>query len=295
MIYRKQFGYFCALCLLLITVSSCEKYAGDQTIPAYLSIDSIYITTNFNSEGTASQRITDAWVYVDDDFLGAFELPALLPVLKSGKHQVKIYPGIKKNGIATTRTVYEFYNPVLREVIFAQDSTTRAGVIKTTYGSKALFVWKEDFEDAVNVSLDTTSGSIADLRDTLTGSPPPFEGERSGLVILDEKHDYFECQTRSEYPIPYAPVYLEMNFNSTNAIVVGVFSYGNAILYQTPIITLNPTKGQWKKIYIDLTTTLNAYQGMTHYRVYLRAMKDSGLTQSTILLDNFKILSRQSK
>jgi len=66
------------------------------------------------------------------------------------------------------------------------------------------------------------------------------------------------------------------------------------MLYQTPIITLNPTEGQWKKIYIDLTTTLNAYTGMSSYRVYLYAFKDKGLKQSTLLFDNFKIVTRKT-
>lgn len=86
-----------------------------------------------------------------------------------------------------------------------------------------------------------------------------------------------------------------MNFNTANALVVGVFTYGNTTLYQTPIITLNPTNGQWKKIYIDLSTTLNAYSGMITYRVYFSALKDAGLKQSVICFDNFKVVTRKSK
>ncbi|MFZ4523074.1 MAG: hypothetical protein ACOYNC_15295 [Bacteroidales bacterium] len=294
MIYGRILRYFCLLFVLFISVTSCEKFTSDQEIPAYLSIDSIYLSTIFSAQGTSSQRITDAWVYVDDEFLGAYELPAKLPVLQSGKHQVKIWPGIKKNGIAATRTSYDFYNPVTKEVTFVPDSAARIGVLSTTYQTKTLFVWMENFEDPRAITLDTLNGSSAYIRDTLTGSPPPFEGSRSGAVVLDSVHDFFECQTHLQYAIPYAPIYLEMNFKTTNPLVVGVVTYGTTTLYQSPIITLNPTGGQWKKIYIDLSTTLNAYSGMTTYRVYLRALKDSGLKQSTILIDNFKVVTRKS-
>jgi hypothetical protein len=294
MIYRKILHYFCFVCFLFITATSCEKFSGDQTIPAYLSIDSIYLTTNYYSEGTSSQRITDVWVYVDDEFMGTFELPARLPVLKSGKHSLKIWPGIKRNGIAATRVSYDFYNPISRDVNLVMDSTTKLGVVKTTYQSTALFVWKEDFED-ISQSLDTTSGSSAWIQHTSAGSPLTFEGNHSGMVLLDSIHDFFECQTHAEYSIPAAPVFLEMNFNTANALVVGVFTYGNTTLYQTPIITLNPTNGQWKKIYIDLSTTLNAYSGMITYRVYFSALKDAGLKQSVICFDNFKVVTRKSK
>jgi hypothetical protein len=292
MIYRRLFSYFCFVCILFIVSTSCEKFSGDQTIPAYLKIDSIYLTTDYNTQGTSSQRITDAWVYVDDEFLGAFELPAKIPVLKSGKHLLKVWPGIKKNGIASTRVSYEFYNPVSKNLSFGIDSITNIGVIKTTYQTTASFLWKEDFEDAA-LSLDTTGRSTAIIQRTPSGSPNTFEGNHSAIALMDSIHDFFECQTHSEYTIPASPVYLEMNFNTSNTLGVGVFTYGSTILYQTPIITLNPTNGNWKKIYIDLTTTLNAYSGMKTFRVYFNTFKDKGLDHSTILLDNFKLVTRK--
>jgi hypothetical protein len=280
------------LIVLLAAATSCEKFSGDQSVPSYISVDSIYLTTDYYTQGTSSQRITDAWVYVDDEFLGTFELPAKLPVLQSGKHEVKIWPGIKRNGIAATRVSYEFYAPVVKQVTLGIDSTTLLGVLKTTYQPTASFVWKEDFEN-VSLSLDTTKRSSAFIQRTAAGTPFTFEGIHSGMVVLDSAHDFIECQTHLEYLIPKAPVFLEMNFNLTNALVVGVFSYGGTSLYQTPIITLNPTNGQWKKIYIDLTTTLNAYAGMSSYRVYFSAFKDAGMKQSTILFDNFKVITRK--
>jgi hypothetical protein len=293
MIPRKNQHYFFLLLFLCFTASSCEKFTGNQTVPAYLGIDSIYITTNYFSQGTASQRITDAWVYVDDNFLGAYELPARFPVLNSGKHSVKIWPGIKKNGIAATRTSYEFYSPVQKDVNFRQDSTSKIGILKTVYQTTTLFEWMEDFEN-VSLTLDTTKRSTAFLQRTPVGSPLRFEGNHSGLVTLDSIHDFFECQTHNEYIIPYAPVFLELNFNASNSLTIGVITYGMTTLYQTPVITLNPTNGIWKKIYIDLTNTLNAYTGVSTYRVYLGTFKDTGLNQSIVLFDNFKVVTRKS-
>jgi hypothetical protein len=228
---------------------------------------------------------------VDDEFLGAYELPARFPVLKTGKHIVKVLPGIKKNGIASTRSNYEFYAPVQKTVNFTPDSTTKIGLLKTTYQSTAMFLWMEDFEN-VTLTLDTTSRSTAWIMRTEAGSPLTFEGNHSGMVVLDSIHDFFECQTQKEFTIPFAPVFLEMNFNISNSLTVGVITYGYTTLYQTPIITLNSTNGKWKKIYIDLSNTLNAYTGMTTFRVYMGTFKDKGLQQSTILFDNFKLLTR---
>jgi hypothetical protein len=272
---------------------SCEKFKGDQSIPAYLSIDSIYITTDYNKQGTNSQNITDVWVYVDDEFLGAYELPARFPVLKSGTHSLKLWPGVKKNGIAATRIAYEYYVPIQRNVTLKEDSTSKLGILKSTYQVPAFFPWMEDFENA-GISLDTTRRSTAYIDKTPAGSPFTFEGNHSGMVVMDSIHDFFECQTHSEYTIPHSSVFLEMNFNTTNTLTVGVFSYSGISVTQTPILTLNRTNGNWKKIYIDLTTTLNAYQGMTSFRVYMGTFKDADVKESLILFDNFKIVTRKT-
>lgn len=289
---QRRFTLFPVLLVILgLASASCEKFSGSEEIPAYLSIDSIYLTTDYYEEGTASQRITDAWISVDDNFLGAYELPARFPVLASGKHHVKVYAGVKKNGIAATRVSYQYYQPIEKDLVFTPDSTVKAGVLHTTYYSTTKFMWREDFEE-VAVSFDTINGSSAYIVRTPPGVPETFEGVHSGLVALDTVSDYFEVRSHSTMTIPAASVWLEMNFNCSNPFDVGVITYGNTISYQTPVITLNTTNGQWKKIYIDLSTTLNAYTGMQTFRVYLRALKISGQNSTRILFDNFKVLTR---
>ncbi len=280
------------LFFLAATLISCEKFSGDQTVPAYISIDSITLTTEYSTQGTASHSITDAWIYVDDELVGAFQMPARPPVLKQGSHRVTILTGIKKNGIGTTRAVYDFYNEITAVVNLTPDSTVKLGRRNTTYRSAAEFLWREDFE-GLSISLDTTAQSSAWIQKT--NSPETtFEGAHSGLIVLDTARDFFEAVNHLENPIPYAPVYLEMNFNIDHPLVVGVFLYGMITLYQTPVITLNPTGGKWKKIYIDLTTSLNAYPNVSTFRVYLGTYLTATSGQAQLLIDNLKLVTRKS-
>ena len=294
MIYRRILPALLILILsfLLLVQTSCEKFSGDQTVPAYLSIDSIYLQTDNGLQGTASQNITDAWVYVDDNLVGAFQMPARFPVLKEGKHNLTVIPGVKRDGIASTRITYPFYTSITQSVNFVPDSTISMSVLKTTYNSTTKFTWKEAFED-VAISLDTSTKSMVNIEETLPGSPLTYEGVHSGIVQLDSAKNFFEIMTHNQYPIPNAPVYLEMNFNTNSTFQAGVIIYTtDYVLYQTPILNLAPTNGKWKKIYIDLTTTLNSYANSTNYKVYFGGYKDSGITNATILLDNFKIVTR---
>lgn len=279
------------LLFLLAFTTACEKFSGDQTIPAYLSIDSIYLSTNYSLQGSASHSITDAWVYVDDDLIGAFELPARFPVLKNGKHTVRILPGVKKNGISATRINYEFYSEISKQLMFSEDSTTKLNLQKTTYTNSTAFTWMEDF-DKISISLDTTTRSTAYIQLTKAGSPLTFEGSHSGMVVLDTVNDFFECQTHNEFPIPYAPVFLEMNFNTSNILTIGLILYSTTNIYTVPIINLNKTNETWKKIYIDLTTTMNAYPNVFSYRLYMGTFKDADAEETTILFDNLKLVTR---
>jgi hypothetical protein len=294
MIYRRLFLALLILFLpfFLLVQTSCEKFSGDQTIPAYLSIDSIYLQTDPANEGTASQNITDAWVYVDDYLVGTFQLPARFPVLIEGKHNLSIIPGIKKNGIASTRITYPFYNTITQSVNLVPDSTLSGGVLKTSYISTTKFTWREAFED-VTISLDTTNRSTVSIEETPTGSPLTFEGGHSGIIQMDSAKNFFEAATHNYFPIPKAPVFLEMNFNTNTTFQAGLMIYSaDYIIYQTPVLNLAPTNNKWKKIYIDLTTTLNAYPKSTNYKVYFGGFKDATVSNATILLDNVKLVTK---
>lgn len=281
-----------ALFLLpMIILNSCEKFSGSQAIPAYMAINSINLTTNYSTQGSASQAITDAWVFVDGESIGTFQMPAHFPVLKEGSHTLTIMPGIKKDGIAATRVVYDFYSPLTKTVNFVSDSTISLGTLSTSYQSTTKFLWKEDFED-VALTLDTSNRSTVNLVHTAAGSPLVFEGSYSGMATMTADTDFFECTTHKEYDIPFNPVYLEMNFRSNNTILVGVIVYFDLLIYQVPIITLFPTNEGWKKIYIDLTTTLHSYSGAKKFKVILNTYKDKGVSPAVILLDNFKLVSR---
>ncbi len=295
MITRRSILFFgtIGITLQLMLVTSCDKFEGDQTIPAYLTIESIYITTSLSVQGSASAKITDAWVYVDDMQIGTFQLPARVPVLQRGTRVVKILPGIKQNGIAATRASYPFYAPIEQTVELTEGDTTALGVLKTNYLPTTEFDLIEGFE-GVTIVFDTTLRSEVALTLTPFGSPLTFEGEHSGEIRMDTVGRFFECTNDKDILIPFAPVYLEMNFNTNNTLVVGLFLYGVSVIQQVPVIYLKPTDGEWKKIYIDLTNSLNAYTGMVQFRIFFSAIQETSVDEALILIDNIKVVTRKS-
>ncbi|MCX6243799.1 MAG: hypothetical protein NTU98_03760 [Bacteroidetes bacterium] len=275
--------------LFLLAQTSCEKFSGDQTIPAYLDIDSIRLTTDYSTQGTAIHNITDAWVYIDGEFIGTFQLPATFPVLKEGSHELSVLPGIKKDGIATTRISYQFYKPVVKTIKLVPDSTVKTGLLSTTYNTSTKFMWKEDFDD-VAITLDTTKSTTVKIEQTPTGSPLTLEGLHSGIAEFDTVGATFSAVSHTTFYIPSSAVFLEMNFNMDTYLTVGVYVSVNGVVYELPVIYLNPTNDKWKKIYIDLSNILNAYTGGSAFRVFFY-QKETSTGHHRILLDNIKLVS----
>jgi hypothetical protein len=278
--------------LLVLAQSSCEKFSGNQTIPAYLKIDSIRLTTNYATQGTALNAITDAWVYIDGQLIGAFQLPATFPVLQQGVHKLLVLPGVKKDGIAATIISYPFYQDTTKTINLIPAKTLNVGILSTVYSSKTKFIWKEDFDNAA-ITLDSTSAATIKIHQTPSNSPLTLEGYHSGIVELDTVGATFAAASHSTFAIPASSgAFLEMNFNMNASMAIGVKIYDASSSYITdvPIITLNPTNNKWKKIYIDLSTALTSYPGEQYFKVYFYFENTTG-DQYQILLDNIKVLS----
>ena len=104
------------LAVLLFSFGACTKFEGNQTVPAYLKIDTVFFSTNYSLQGENSHEITDFWIYVDDQQIGVFELPAMFPVLAMGKHKLEIRPGIKVNGISIAIICYIYSTVIIAEI-----------------------------------------------------------------------------------------------------------------------------------------------------------------------------------
>ena len=71
------------LIMVAILIASCSKDKFNAQIPSYLHIEVIDLETE-SFEGSSSHKITDAWITMDGNFLGAFELPCVVPILAEG-------------------------------------------------------------------------------------------------------------------------------------------------------------------------------------------------------------------
>lgn len=295
---RRTFYFtFVLVFIFLVSLStSCRKFDGDQTIPAFIRIETISLSTDYFTEGANTHNITDAWVYVNDQVIGAFELPALVPVLAKGVNKLEIRPGIKLNGISSTRAPYPFYKPFVTEIILAEDSVTLVAP-SFSYYNTSQFAWLEDFEGS-SISLEKTSKSDTVILRTNPGDPEAYSSQYStysGFVHLIGEVKKFEVATFSGFVLPGkgAPVFVEIDYKCNRGFGVGVFIKNSNAILTFPLVVVNKSD-IWKKIYINLSPIVTEYPNAEYVKVFLDSDLGSDTTGAKYYFDNLKIVYRNN-
>jgi len=280
--------------VLIVFFASCAKKMDEDLIPSYVHIENIEIQTTY-SQGSSSSYVTDAWFYVDGEDRGAYPLPATIPFLGEGEYTIKVAPGIKLNGISATRVPYPLVEPEEMELELIRDSIVNINV-ECNYYNTTQFALIEDYEDLSN-SFDTWETNTAEWRITSKNSDPDsyvFEGNHSGGAFMDTDTSSLRIVTKQifdQLPKSGLPVFIEMNFNTNTTVTLAMTGIGGEQNSQN-IMFLNPTDGEWKKIYINLTSTISYDINGSEYRIWFYANHTNGDIESYFLMDNFKLLYR---
>ena len=254
-------------------------------------------------EGSASNKITDAWITMDGIFLGAFELPCTIPILDSGVHEFSIYSGIKANGISATRIRYPFYERCElymnngddyqlinnNNIELFRDSTVSVKAI-TRY-EDVDFLLLEDFEDAGTI-IEPSDISDTSLIKTNIDSLV-FEGYGSGAVYLDQDHNFFEFVS-SEFIVInaiYNATYLELDYKCDPPFKVGVAikDGSSGIVNKYESIQIAPSQ-EWNKIYIHMTPQINLGTSVDEFGIFIGAVKSNTSESASFYFDNIKWL-----
>ena len=268
--------------IISFSLSSCKKDSLKADVPSYIHIEPFTLNTNYLDEGSESHNITDAWVYVDDNLVGVYELPATFPVLKEGDVELKIYAGIKQNGITNNRIKYPFYNPHTEQVTLVKEEILDI-TPSTSYHVNTTFAWLEDFENA-SLSFTHHTNSDTAIKKTTT---EVFEGSASGYVFLESSMDFFECISPelSSLPRQGQQVYMEIDAKTNHSVLIGLYGDDDKI----GIYYIN--KGDnWKKIYFDLTESVRSNTVASKFKVFMGFQKSDDIPNPEVYFDNIKLL-----
>lgn len=289
-----------ALLLLFIGFSSCSLFDKTEPTPAWIRIEKIDLVDNPSvNEGSLSNDITDAWVYIDDNIIGMFELPANIPILEEGQHQLLVGPGIKVSAISTLRDNYLFYEAYETTVnlIPGEVLTVEPQVRYRDEGVNYLYYVVEDFEDSF-IEMSAISGSDVSILRT-TDPQYTFEGKGSGIVRISDTTSAvgFRTSENIQFSINGKAVYLEIDYYTEFDLTIGLHIDNGPLSAQTlDYLTLKASDSgdiKWRKVYIALTSVLSRATNFQFGYVYFVPNINEGAPKNgVVLIDNIKIMSQ---
>jgi hypothetical protein len=273
--------------------SSCLK---NNPQPAWLEVTQWTLQSNpglSGNEGELSHNFSEAWVYVDDEIIGVFEVPFKIPILKTGQVNIKIYPAVKNNGVSATKKVYPFMEvyEVNAELIANQTLTLQP----TTRYSVITNFWIEDFEDPLNLKIEVDQNTSAILSTQTDNQDLQwFNGNFYGKINLNTTDSSWIASTNEQLNIPKnREAYLEIDYYNTNSLLTGVLWVSPTSIVDNANYQLNaqsPENVRWKKIYIELKELIGFAPAGTNILQSLKALLDDGKNATEIRLDNIKVV-----
>ena len=270
----KKILYF----LIAISLFSCDK--NDTTtngVPSYIQIDDITLDEDYTT------NITDAWVYIDGVNKGVYELPAHFPVLNDGDVEVRIYAGIKDNGIAAQRVTYPFYHSYTSTVKLTIDSTIIISPIVAL---------KENIEERIDNFDPSYSFNDNPCIQIISGGPYDNYGSLSLLDSIFVTEINYKDRPLSFDNVPQqgSATYFELDYKSNSEFLVGMYiNFPNTPTLQKDLLWINP-KDNWSKIYVNLTQTVSEAIGAESFSVFIRMQRDNFSEEKELDFDNVRII-----
>ena len=262
----------------------CEKAKA----PAYLHIPA----WNFDSQpgqGTESQKITELWVYQNEQLLGIYSTPANIPIIDLDRSKIQILAGIKNNGLSDSRIRYPFFQSVDTTLSFSPEQTV-------TWTPKFGYDDNVDVEElgfeSGNFLLEMP-GSNGDFT-AVTDPSIVFEGNRCGKGVLTSGQSklFYKDDVNREFTAGNY-YFLEMNYSCNNRFSVGLIVTEATGETKEFVLSINPTQQTdgvpvWNKIYVDFGSVPLRHLQAIHYEFYVEAVPDVFGKPVEVYLDNLK-------
>lgn len=266
---------------------SCNKEAEKSSFLAIQNFTFENLEGNIETNNS-STNITDAWITVNGEFIGAFEIPSNIPILnfRESANDIRISPGIKENGISGSRIIYPFYD--FYDFTSEPISPGESKIIypETNYKDVNFkFLTQGTFELGNMLQQTENSDTIPFIQ-----SEEVFQGEKSCALCIDEINKSFQVITIDNFYFNDFPeyVFLEMNFKSSINFKIGLVKNENL---QDKAEHMRVYKSEnWKKIYINLSQLIIPNINNSTFKIYFESDILDNDSEGCVYLDNIKVV-----
>ncbi len=270
----------------ILMLVACKQKALE---PSYLQIDNFVVFTDPLTQGTSSQNLTEAIIYIDDQIAGVYHLPASIPIAISGTHHITVAPAVVENAIASNPRYAYTYLTAFDTTINLVANVGNALKPHVTYRSNVKFKLIEDFENP----LPLFGKTIYNTQDTLIRDSLLMDNLEVGHCALFDMVNgaLMEYSTRNKYTLPSSSesaTFIEINYKSELPLAIGLYIDEPTTIIKTGVVTLNP-KDTWSKAYINITNDVSVKPLGTKFSLFVSSLNASGVNKK-VFIDNIKII-----
>ncbi|HMO37945.1 MAG TPA: hypothetical protein PKC76_06960 [Saprospiraceae bacterium] len=278
---------------LLTLLAACDLINPEENVPGYLYVTPFTLNTNPATEGSNTHKITEVWLTVNGEFLGAYALPALIPVLGQGEQIITLDAGIRDNGVAATPEIYPFYESFVRTLTLRPNEVdTLRPVVR--YRNATRFAFIEPFENINHIFREVRAGT--DFNRIQLTTEGALEGS-SALIQLNRDNPAVEIATVRGFRDLITRgflVYLEVDYKSDAIVLFGVQGFKNGVPAAPVFDPGFLPSATWNKIYFNLSALVVAGDFDEH-RIVLQTVlpNENGVftqNNANVWLDNVKLV-----
>ncbi|KXK39976.1 MAG: hypothetical protein UZ09_BCD002000659 [Bacteroidetes bacterium OLB9] len=268
-----------------ITWSSCGITDHEMPIPFYLELGEP-VTFEPRTEIQGTNKITEAWVFVDNQILGVYPLPGKVPIQWEDKEMdIKILAGIRNSGMNDYPVFYPFFKDIGFQLkpepngIYPVD-------MKFRYIDDCKLSVYENFESSNIFEFDLDNKPETSM--VLTDEEA-CTGRQCGMVVLNSGNRFVEVGALTQVlkgQNARGKSYVEFDYKGDGEIAVGIAKSQNGVIIIKYILFV-PAKKEWNHIYADFTDIISP-NDFESYRMILAFSKTGINQESKVYIDNYK-------
>jgi hypothetical protein len=283
-----------ALLAALIFLSGCDRET--EPIPSYIRIDSVSVKT-LAGQGNPIHEISALNVYIDEQFIGVYEIPCTLPVLFTGKHKLSVIPSVRINGVVNQHVVHRLFKRADTTIDLMEGKITAAGNIILQYKDNIEFPWVEDFEDGNSelVRLYSAKGDTSYITTEAFSLNGRYEGNTRCMKVVIAAADTAKTVDMASFkyfgnlPFMGTDIMLEFDIKTPVPVQVAMIRKNSSGKLYLPYVYLFETGGKWKRFYINLIYELYNQPADTEIQLLISPIKTEEIkTEQIILIDNIR-------
>ncbi|MDR1758133.1 MAG: hypothetical protein LBR51_04140 [Bacteroidales bacterium] len=306
-IFSLVFLFFCACsdgnitpAFLEITKEDMQRATIDASSLSYLNLDS------YQMEAVKSHRFQDVRITLNNEDRGVYSLPCKIPLLGNGDANIGIIPVMRLNGTTYMMADYPFFFSFNTSVKLTPDKDTRLENTQITFKYDTLLrfpllVTFESSTEFTRVDEDDLVYTDAEKGGRFKIVNDANKGKIGRIELTDEVSEFDLISSNIKFPSTSGDyILLEIDYRSdiefSTLVKMTTSSYGDV---STALVNVLPSGNEWKKIYINLSPTINTYHksGLLDYaRIQLQGSKLSEdadgnpIHNATVEMDNIKVV-----